>query len=77
MVQAVSCDEAYLEVTVSESEDPELLASSIREEIFETTGCTASAGIAGNMLMARIATKTAKPNGQYHITPEMVWLGVC
>ncbi|KAF7811035.1 DNA repair protein REV1 isoform X1 [Senna tora] len=71
-VQAVSCDEAYLEVTVSEGEDPELLASLIREEIFETTRCTASAGIAENMLMARIATRTAKPNGQYHITPEMV-----
>ncbi|XP_028797962.1 DNA repair protein REV1 [Neltuma alba] len=70
-VQAVSCDEAFLEVTVAEGEDPELLASSIREEIFETTRCTASAGIAGNMLMARIATKSAKPNGQYYISPEM------
>lgn len=27
--------------------------------------------------MARIATKTAKPNGQYYITPEMVRFGVC
>ncbi|KAK4284534.1 hypothetical protein QN277_001353 [Acacia crassicarpa] len=71
-VQAVSCDEAFLEVTVAEGEDPELLASSIRKEIFEATRCTASVGIAGNMLMARIATKTAKPNGQYYITPEMV-----
>ncbi|XP_058778555.1 DNA repair protein REV1-like isoform X3 [Vicia villosa] len=71
-VQAVSCDEAYLDVTHSNVEDPELLASSIRKEIYETTGCTASVGIAGNMLMARIATRTAKPNGQYHITPERV-----
>ncbi|CAJ1924447.1 unnamed protein product [Sphenostylis stenocarpa] len=69
-VQAVSCDEAFLDVTNSEVEDPDLLASSIREEIYKTTGCTASAGIAGNMLMARIATRTAKPNGQYHITKE-------
>ncbi|KOM26637.1 hypothetical protein LR48_Vigan303s005900 [Vigna angularis] len=69
-VQAVSCDEAFLDVTDSEVEDPKLLASSIREEIYKTTGCTASAGIAGNMLMARIATRTAKPNGQYHITTE-------
>ncbi|PNY04000.1 DNA repair protein rev1-like [Trifolium pratense] len=69
-VQAVSCDEAFLDVTHSKVEDPELLASSIRKEIYETTGCTASAGIAGNMLIARIATRTAKPNGQYHITPE-------
>lgn len=71
-VQAVSCDEAFLDVTHSKVEDPELLASSIRKEIYETTGCTASAGIAGNMLMSRIATRTAKPNGQYHITPERV-----
>ncbi|XP_073220509.1 DNA repair protein REV1 isoform X3 [Cicer arietinum] len=71
-VQAVSCDEAFLDVTHSKVEDPELLASSIRKEIYETTGCTASAGIAGNMLMARIATRTAKPDGQYHITPERV-----
>ncbi|XP_057450361.1 DNA repair protein REV1 isoform X4 [Lotus japonicus] len=71
-VQAVSCDEAFLDVTHSEVKDPELLASSIREEICKTTRCTASAGIAGNMLMARIATRTAKPNGQYHITPERV-----
>ncbi|XP_061354386.1 DNA repair protein REV1 isoform X1 [Gastrolobium bilobum] len=71
-VQAVSCDEAFLDVTDSEVEDPLLLASSIRDEIYESTGCTASAGIAGNMLMARIATRTAKPNGQYRITPEKV-----
>ncbi|XP_019421546.1 PREDICTED: DNA repair protein REV1 isoform X2 [Lupinus angustifolius] len=71
-VQAVSCDEAFLDVTDSKVEDPKLFASSIRKEIYETTGCTASAGIAGNMLMARIATRTAKPNGQYHITPDKV-----
>ncbi|CAL0332106.1 unnamed protein product [Lupinus luteus] len=71
-VQAVSCDEAFLDVTDSKVEDPKLFAAAIRKEIYETTGCTASAGIAGNMLMARIATRTAKPNGQYHITPEKV-----
>ncbi|XP_052725582.1 DNA repair protein REV1 isoform X3 [Vigna angularis] len=76
-VQAVSCDEAFLDVTDSEVEDPKLLASSIREEIYKTTGCTASAGIAGNMLMARIATRTAKPNGQYHITTEKVEDHLC
>ncbi|RDX62552.1 DNA repair protein REV1, partial [Mucuna pruriens] len=76
-VQAVSCDEAFLDVTGSEVEDPELIASSIREEIYKTTGCTASAGIAGNMLMARIATRTAKPNGQCHITTEKVEDHLC
>ncbi|KAJ0095620.1 hypothetical protein Patl1_16951 [Pistacia atlantica] len=46
--------------------------SKIRKEIFETTGCTASTGIAGNMLMARLATRTAKPNGQCYIPPQRV-----
>ncbi|XP_050260603.1 DNA repair protein REV1 isoform X3 [Quercus robur] len=70
-VQAVSCDEAFLDVTESEG-DPQLLASKIRKEIFETTRCTASVGIAGNMLMARLATRTAKPDGQCYIPPERV-----
>ncbi|XP_074275494.1 DNA repair protein REV1 [Silene latifolia] len=71
-VQAVSCDEAFLDITDSEVKDPEILASVIRKEIFETTGCTASVGIAGNMLMARLATRAAKPDGQYYIPPEKV-----
>uniref|UniRef100_A0A7N0TNI1 DNA repair protein REV1 n=1 Tax=Kalanchoe fedtschenkoi TaxID=63787 RepID=A0A7N0TNI1_KALFE len=71
-VQAVSCDEAFLEVPYMADNDPEVLASVIRQEIWETTGCTASAGIGSNMLMARLATKTAKPNGQCHIRPEVV-----
>ncbi|KAF8013762.1 hypothetical protein BT93_I1580 [Corymbia citriodora subsp. variegata] len=71
-VQAVSCDEAFLDVKDSDVQDPQLLASTIRRQVFETTGCTASAGIAGNMLMARLATKTAKPNGQCYIPLEKV-----
>ncbi|KAI7992948.1 DNA repair protein REV1 [Camellia lanceoleosa] len=71
-VQAVSCDEAFLDVTESEVEDSQLLASVIRKEIFEATGCTASAGIAGNLLMARLATRAAKPDGQCYICPEKV-----
>lgn len=53
-------------------EDPQILASRIRKEVMETTRCTASAGIAGNMLMARLATRTAKPDGQFFIPPERV-----
>ncbi|KAB5541284.1 hypothetical protein DKX38_014258 [Salix brachista] len=66
-VQAISCDEAFLDITEKDMGDPELLASTIRKEIFNTTRCTASAGIAGNMLMARLATGSAKPNGQCYI----------
>ncbi|KAL4555827.1 hypothetical protein LXL04_038456 [Taraxacum kok-saghyz] len=73
-VQAMSCDEAILDITDLEMEvnDPEILASLIRKEISDTTGCTASAGIAGNILMARLATRSAKPNGQCYLPPEKV-----
>ncbi|KAL5707124.1 hypothetical protein ACHQM5_025211 [Ranunculus cassubicifolius] len=71
-VQAVSCDEAFLDLTDQEDKDVESIASIIRQEIYEATGCTASAGIAGNLLMARLATRTAKPNGQFIIPPEKV-----
>lgn len=62
-VQPVSCDEAFLDVTGLG--DPEVLACQIRQDIVQATGCTASAGIGSNMLLARLATKKAKPNGQY------------
>ncbi|GLT76694.1 hypothetical protein SLA2020_483390 [Shorea laevis] len=71
-VQAVSCDEAFLDITDLEGQDPELLASAIRKEIVEATGCTASVGIAENMLLARLATRTAKPDGQCYIPPGKV-----
>ncbi|PIA27042.1 hypothetical protein AQUCO_08300016v1 [Aquilegia coerulea] len=71
-VQAVSCDEAFLDVSDQGLEDAEHIASVIRQEIYEATGCTASAGVAGNVLMARLATRTAKPNGQFLIPPEKV-----
>ncbi|KAJ8769069.1 hypothetical protein K2173_024065 [Erythroxylum novogranatense] len=71
-VQAVSCDEAFLDITDVEGVDAENLASTIRKEILDTTGCTASVGIAGNMLMARLATRAAKPDGQCYIAPEKV-----
>lgn len=70
LVQPVSVDEAFLDVTGLG--DPEELASAIRDKIFKATGCTASAGISHNMLLARLATKTAKPNGQYLLPKSQV-----
>lgn len=69
-LQAVSCDEAFLDVTGHP--DPANLAAKIREEIFLATQCTASAGIAENLLLARLATKKAKPNGLHVIQPHEV-----
>ncbi|XP_072971771.1 DNA repair protein REV1 isoform X2 [Typha angustifolia] len=71
-VQALSCDEAFLDITGHSNDDPEHLALMIREEITQTTRCTASAGIAENLLLARLATRSAKPNGQCFIPSEKV-----
>nr|XP_016509914.1 PREDICTED: DNA repair protein REV1-like [Nicotiana tabacum]XP_016509915.1 PREDICTED: DNA repair protein REV1-like [Nicotiana tabacum] len=71
-VQAVSCDEAFLDATDSGVEDIQAFVSMIRKEILDATGCSASAGIGGNMLMARLATRTAKPDGQCYIPAEKV-----
>ena len=72
-MQAVSCDEAFLDVSDSKIEDHQRLASIIRKEVFDTTGCKASVGIAGNMLMARLATRNAKPDGQCYIPANKVY----
>jgi len=67
-VQPVSCDEAFIDV--SNLEDPISWASRVRAEIFSCTGCTASAGISCNMLLSKIATGRAKPNGQLFVSFE-------
>eukprot|EP01028_Stygiella_incarcerata_P005371 TRINITY_DN2269_c0_g1_i2.p1 TRINITY_DN2269_c0_g1~~TRINITY_DN2269_c0_g1_i2.p1 ORF type:complete len:661 (-),score=159.42 TRINITY_DN2269_c0_g1_i2:802-2784(-) len=70
----VSCDEAFLEVseddlTHSRSGKADVMsmlvdyAAQIRKAIFNRTHCTASAGIGPSMLLARIATQAAKPDG--------------
>ncbi|KAG6515804.1 hypothetical protein ZIOFF_026234 [Zingiber officinale] len=74
-VQALSCDEAFLDVTECDV-DPEDIALAIRKEIAETTRCTASAGIAENLLLARLATRSAKPNGQRFLPSEKVELHI-
>jgi DNA repair protein REV1 len=62
LVQPVSCDEAFLELRPGS--DGAAAARRIRERIMAETRCPASAGVSCNMLLARIATKRAKPNGQ-------------
>lgn len=69
-VQALSCDEAFLDMTECLHDNPEEVTQRIRSEIFHATKCTASAGIAENMLLARLATRSAKPNGQCFIPSE-------
>ncbi|KAI9091170.1 hypothetical protein DFS34DRAFT_636103 [Phlyctochytrium arcticum] len=75
-VQAVSCDEAYLDITSSVTEpdtgQENTLAESLRTQIYEATGCVSSIGIGPNKLIARMATKIAKPDGIFMVTaPEV------
>ncbi|KAG5460925.1 MAG: hypothetical protein BJ554DRAFT_6970 [Olpidium bornovanus] len=75
-LQAVSCDEALLDVSSKMAESgqgqEEALAQQIRQEIREATGCEASIGISGNIMLARMATKQAKPCGQYFLKSDEV-----
>uniref|UniRef100_A0A1I7V6I9 DNA repair protein REV1 n=1 Tax=Loa loa TaxID=7209 RepID=A0A1I7V6I9_LOALO len=70
-IRAVSCDEMYvdLETLCKEMHIADVMGiiSVIRSEILTKTGCNASVGIGNTMLIARIATRHAKPNGQFMI----------
>ncbi len=72
IIEAVSCDEAYIELTdYAESlEQIETIIHALRDEVCEKTSCTVSAGISHNMLLARMATRLAKPNGQFCLTQD-------
>lgn len=74
LVEPLSLDEAYLDVTAPRIASPSATATAraIRAQIFETTGLTASAGIAPNKFLAKIASDWNKPNGQYVIKPAQV-----
>ena len=71
LVEALSLDEAYLDVT-AQTKNPGSLAQTIRDLIVQETKLTASAGIGPNKLVAKIASEINKPNGQYEVTPENV-----
>ena len=74
IIEPVSLDEAYLDVTLSKycGGDPTLMASQIRSKIFNDLKITASAGIAPNKFLSKIASEWNKPNGQYCITISMI-----
>lgn len=71
LVEPLSLDEAYLDVTHQQRYAWDL-AHEIRKRIFSRTGLTASAGVAANKMLAKIASDWCKPNGQYAILPEQV-----
>jgi DNA polymerase-4 len=73
LIQPLSLDEAYLDVTANECGLPTawLTAKAIRARILEETGLTASAGISYNKFLAKLASDHRKPNGQFAVTPDM------
>jgi len=71
MIEPLSLDEAYLDVS-SLPYPGAVVAAEIRDRIFEETALTASAGIASNKLLAKIASDWKKPNGQYEIRSDHV-----
>ena len=70
IIEPVSLDEAYLDVTESEycNGDPEEMAMQIRKKIYEDLKITASAGISSNKFLAKIASDWNKPDGQFSIS---------
>lgn len=48
------------------------IAQGLRDKIKQKTGCAVSIGIGGNILLAKVALRKAKPAGQYHVKPEEV-----
>jgi DNA polymerase-4 len=73
LVEPLSLDEAYLDVTENLRNIPTASATAkeVRERIFAETALTASAGISYNKFLAKLASDYRKPNGQFVITPEM------
>ncbi len=74
LVEPLSLDEAYLDVTINKKGNPSAnaIAKEIREKIYEETGLRASAGISVNKFIAKVASDINKPNGQKTIHPEKV-----
>ncbi|MCG7564032.1 MULTISPECIES: DNA polymerase IV [Pseudoalteromonas] len=74
LIEPLSLDEAYLDVTECTlcQGSATLIAQQIRNDIYQETGLTASAGIAPIKFLAKIASDENKPNGQYVITPDDV-----
>jgi DNA polymerase-4 len=73
LVQPLSLDEAYLDITqpLLRRASATAIAEEIRASIFEQTGLTASAGVSYNKFLAKLASDYRKPNGLFVIPPGM------
>jgi DNA polymerase-4 len=74
IVQPLSLDEAFLDVSECKQckGSATLIAQKIRKQIKDEHNLAASAGIAPNKFLAKIASDWNKPNGQFVITPDQI-----
>ena len=74
LIEPLSLDEAYLDVTANKTGLPTatLVARTIREQIRNELNLTASAGVAPNKFLAKLASDWKKPDGLFVIQPEEV-----
>jgi DNA polymerase-4 len=74
LVEPLSLDEAYLDVTQNKKGNPSasLIAQEIRLRILNEVGLSASAGISVNKFIAKVASDFNKPNGQKTVPPDEV-----
>jgi DNA polymerase-4 len=74
LVEPLSLDEAYLDVTENSWDEPlgVAVAKRLKAMIVETTGLTASAGVAPNKFLAKIASGWRKPDGLTVVAPERI-----
>jgi len=74
LIEPLSLDEAYLDVTKNKTglATATLVARAIREQIRQELNLTASAGVAPNKFLAKLASDWKKPNGLFVIQPEEV-----
>jgi DNA polymerase-4 len=72
LVEGLSIDEAFLDVTGSRSlfGDGETIARAIRKDVFEETGLTCSAGVASSKFAAKVASDMNKPDGLTIVGPD-------
>ena len=73
LIQPLSLDEAYLDVTVPlvDRGSATAIAEEIRAAIRRETGLTASAGVSYNKFLAKLASDHRKPDGLFVVTPKM------
>jgi DNA polymerase-4 len=74
LIEPLSIDEAYLDVTASTMCDGNAtdIAKYLRQEVEAVTGITISAGVAPNKFLAKIASDWRKPNGLFVIKPHQI-----